>query len=204
MTSLDTDYLNMKLIKISKDYFDFPLSHIFNLCLSSGTFPLKMKLSSIKPIHEKNIINIISNYRPISILSQLSQILEKIIYRLIQFIINTTQYGFLNKHNTTQATLDIYNHIMENKKENKAINTLFLDLSKAFDTIDHSIKISKLDKYEIRGISLKLIKNYLHNITQLVKVNITESDIITNDICVPQGSILGSLLFIMSMIYHYI
>ena len=193
----------MKLLKISKDYIDLPLSHIFNLCLSSGTFPLKMKLSSIKPIHKKNNINIISNYRPISILSQLSKILEKIIYnRLMQFIqnnniINTTQYGFLKKHNTTQATLDIYNHIMENKKENKAINTLFLDLSKAFDTIDHSIIISKLDKYGIRGIPLKLIKNYLHNRTQLVKVNITESDIITNDIGVPQGSILGPLLFII-------
>ena len=103
----------------------------------------------------------------------------------------------LKKHNTTQATLDIYNHIMENKKENKAINTLFLDLSKAFDTIDHSIIISKLDKYGIRGIPLKLIKNYLHNRTQLVKVNITDSDIITNDIGVPQGSILGPLLFII-------
>ena len=202
-TSLDTDYLNIKLLKISKDYIDLPLNHILNLYLSSGTFPLKMKLSSIKPIHKKNNINIISNYRPISILSQLSKILEKIIYnRLMQFIqnnniINTTQYGFIKKHNTTQATLDIYNHIMENKKENKAINTLFLDLSKAFDTIEHSIIISKLDKYGIRGIPLKLIKNYLHNRTQLVKVNITESDIITNDIGVPQGSILGPLLFII-------
>ena len=83
---------------------------------------------------------------------------------------------------------------MENKKENKAINTLFLDLSKAFDTIDHS---TKLDKYGIIGIPLKLINNYLHNITLLVKFNITESDIITNDIGVPQGSILGTLLFIM-------
>ena len=64
-TSLDTDYLNMKLLKISKDYIDFPLSHIFNLCLSSGTLPLKMKLSSIKPIHKKNNINIISNYSSI-------------------------------------------------------------------------------------------------------------------------------------------
>ena len=67
----------MKLLKISKDYIDLPLSHIFNICLSSGTFPLKMKISSIKPIHKKNNINIISNYRPISILSQLSKILEK-------------------------------------------------------------------------------------------------------------------------------
>ena len=84
-----------------------------------------------------NITNIIYNYRPISLVSQLSKILEKIIYdRLIKFIknnniINTTRYGFLKKHNTTLATLDIYNHIMENKKENKAIHTLFLYLSKA-------------------------------------------------------------------------
>ena len=89
-------------------------------------------------------------------LSQLSKILEQIIYnRLIQLIqnnniINTT----LNKYNTTQATLDIYNYIMEHKKENKAKHTIFLDLSKAFDTIDHSIIISKLDKYGIRGIPL--------------------------------------------------
>ena len=129
-TSLDTDYLNMKLLKISKDYIDFASSRIVNLCLSSGTFPLKIKLSSIKPFHKKNI-NIISNNRPISMLNQLSKILEKIIYNiLMQFIhntniINTTQYGFLKKHNTIRATLDIYNHIMENKKENKAINTLF-------------------------------------------------------------------------------
>ena len=80
-------------------------------------------------------------------------------------IINTTQYGFLKKHNTTQATLDIYNHIMENKKENKTLNTLFLDLIKAFNTINHSIIISKLDKYRIRGIPLKLLKSNLHNRT---------------------------------------
>ena len=90
---------------------------------------------------------------------------------------------------------------MENKKENYAINTLFLDLSKEFDTIDHSIIIRKLDKYGIRRIPLKLIKNYLHNITHLIKVNITESDIITNDIGVPQGSILGPLLFIIDVNY---
>ena len=114
-TSLDTDYLNMKLLKISKDYIDFPLSHIFNLCLSSGTFPLKMKLSVIKPIHKKNNITIISNYRPISILSQLSKMLEKILYnRLIQFIqnnniINTTQYGFLKKRSNYTRYLQPYN-----------------------------------------------------------------------------------------------
>ena len=85
----------MKLLKISKDYIDTPL----NLCLCSGTFPLQMKLSSTKPFHKNNNINIISNYRPISMLSQLSKILEKLLYnRLIQFIqnnniINTTQYG---------------------------------------------------------------------------------------------------------------
>ena len=117
-----------------------------------------MKLYSIKPIHKTNNINSISNYRPISILSRLFKILEKIIYnRLIQFIqnnniINTTQYGFLKKHNTTQATLDINNNIMENKKENKAINTLFLDLNKTFATIDHSIIISKFDKCGNRWI----------------------------------------------------
>ena len=107
----------MKLLNISKDYIDFPLSHI---CLSSEICPLKMKLSSIKPIHKKNNINIISNYRPISILSQISKILEKII-KFIQNnnIINTTQYGFLKKYNTIQATLDIYNHIMEIKKKIK-------------------------------------------------------------------------------------
>ena len=119
----------MKLLNISKDYIDFTLSHICNLCLSSEICPLKMKLSSIKPIHKKNNINIISNYRPISILSQISKILENI----IKFIQN-----------------------------NNIINT-----------------------------------NKLHNRTQLVKVNITESDIITNDIGVPQGYILGPLLFII-------
>ena len=202
-TSLDINLINMKIVKISIDYISSPLTHIFNLCISEGIFPQKMKNSIIKPIYKNKNQYEPCNYRPISILCQISKIFEKIIHqRFTSFfqknlIISNTQYGYTKKHNTTHAILDLYNHILINKEQNKSINTLFLDLSKAFDTLDHNILIDKLYKYGIRSNSLQLIKSYLSNRKQVVLINDKKSQILCNNIGVPQGSILGPLLFII-------
>ena len=112
-------------------------------------------------------------------------------------IISNTQYGYTKKYNTTHAILELYNHILINKEQNKSINTLFLDLSKAFDKLDHNILIDKLYKYGIRSNSLQLIKSYLSNRKQVVMINNKKSKILCNNIGVPQGSILGPLIFII-------
>ena len=97
----------------------------------------------------------------------------------------------------THAILDFYNHIFINKEKNKLINTLFLDLSKSLDTIEHNMLIDTLYKYGIRSNSLQLIKSYLSNRKQVVMINNKKSQILCNNIGVPQGSILGPLLFII-------
>ena len=158
----------MNILKITNDFIDALLSHIFNLCISSETFPEKLKTSIISPIFKKNETTDIINYRPISILPQISKILERIIYnRLSDFITKNNiinQNQFIKNHNTIDAILDLYNYILIHKNKNKAINTtVFIDLSKAFNTIDNIILLEKLKHYEIRGIKHELIVNYLQN-----------------------------------------
>ena len=167
------------------------------------TFPEKLNTSIISPIFKKNETTDINNYRPISILPQISKILERIIYnRLIDFItknniINQNQFGFIKKHNTTDVILDLYNHILINKTKNKAINTVFIYLSKAFDTIDHIILLEKFKHYGNRGITHELILYYLQNRKQTTIFKSEKSNSKNNNIGVPQGSILGPLLFIL-------
>ena len=133
-----------------------PLNYIFNMSLKSGIFPDDMKIAKIIPLFKAGGKKEFSNYRPVSILPQFSKNLEKLFYkRLLAFlksneIIYKGQYGFRENHSTSLAHMD------------KGLSTVgvFIDIKKAFDTINHSILIKKLYKYGIRGIALKWIENY--------------------------------------------
>jgi len=135
-----------------------PLSLIFNKSLESGIFPDKLKLAKVIPVFKAEDKLLVSNYRPISILSVFSKILEKLMYtRLESFIekhelLCNNQFGFREKHSTYLALLNIIDHITQQIDSKSFSLGIFIDLSKAFDTIDHTILLLKLEHYGIRGL----------------------------------------------------
>jgi retron-type reverse transcriptase len=146
-----------------------------------------------------------NNYRPISLLPAISKILERIIhdqlfnYFTLNKLLYEGQYGFNKGHSTELATMEIIDRIISNLNIGKTPINIFMDLSKAFDTIDHSILLDKLYHYGIRNTALDLFKSYLSNRKQYTDIDGTKSTLNTITTGVPQGSILGPLLFIIYM-----
>ena len=180
-----------------------PYLQIFiDFCFTNGVFPTNSTIAKIVPIFEKGNREDPSNYRPISILTCYSKIFEKIIYyRFISFlnkhkVIQNTQYGFRSEVSTNHALIDVVTNIFDNINSNKYAGLIFLDLTKAFDTVNHNILLSKLTHYGIRGQANNLIRSFL-NKKQYVYINEKTSTLLTNSFGVPQGSILGPLLFLL-------
>ena len=175
----------------------------FNRCLQDGYFPCELKTGRISPIYKKDNEQLLENYRPVSTLPVFGKILEKIIYcRLYGFliskgIINENQFGFRKGHSTSNALNFSVEYIESLRAQKKHVLGVFIDLSKAFDTIDHRKLITKLERYGIRGNALRLISSYLSNRKQYVNVLDTKSNELPVDFGVPQGSVLGPLLFIL-------
>ena len=146
-----------------------------------------------------------TNYRPISLLSSFAKLLEKIVARqLVGFlnahnVIYQHQYGFRSNHNTSQPVLHFYEKIYNSLNQKPSAKTLsiFIDLKKAFDTVDHEILLHKMDHYGVRGISNVWFQNYLSEREQFVTINGVDSDIVRIVCGVPQGSVLGPLLFLL-------
>ena len=140
------------------------LEKIFNLSINTGVYPDSLKIAKVIPIFKNGSKSSVNNYRPISILSPINKIFEKIIYsRLIKYIdkfnlLYKYQYGFRKNHSTEHALLELMVQIKLNIGKNKMSCGIFIDLSKAFDTVDHKILLSKLEHYGIRGITLDLLK----------------------------------------------
>jgi hypothetical protein len=197
------DDINSSVIKHISPFITKPLMHIFNCSIVTGIFPTSLKIAKVVPIFKKDDPHIFSNYRPISILPCFSKILERLIFnRLYNFlsandILHDNQYGFRKNHSTDLALLDIYNKISSALSNKEHSIGIFLDLSKAFDTIDHSILVSKLYHYGIRGLPLSLLSNYLQDRKQFTSFNSYSSSMLPVRCGVPQGSILGPLLFLI-------
>ena len=160
-----------------------------------------MKISRVMPIHNNGDRNLVNNYRPISILTSFSKILERKVYiRTSQFLekhknFSDSQFGFREKHSTTHAILQLIAKIRVDRDQSLHTLGIFLDLSKASDTIDHSILLSKLSFYGIRGTALEWYRNYLSNRKQFVCIDGKESSPKSLTCGIPQGSLLAPLLF---------
>ena len=175
----------------------------FNYLMRIGKFPDQLKLGKISPIFKKGNEELMENYRPVSTLPIFGKIFEKVIYSRLysyfvsQGILYDKQFGFRKNHSTAHALNYSVNHIEEAIKNNEHVIGIFIDLSKAFDTIDHSILLKKLEHYGIRGRALSLLDSYLKNRIQIVSVLAETSEPLNVVYGVPQGSCLGPLLFLI-------
>ena len=174
-TSSGHDHVSNILLKKLKKSLLVPLEIIFNLSISEGVFPHLMKSADVIPLYKAKERHSVTNYRPISLLTTLSKILEKIIYkRTYTFLHNSgqfyqSQYGFRTGHSCETAIAELVGTIIKNQEEKKLTLGVFIDLSKAFDTLNHNLLLSKLSKYGIRGHCLKWYQSYLSNRSMRVK-----------------------------------
>ena len=179
------------------------LSKLYNDCIQKGNFPDCLKTGRISPIYKKDNEELLENYRPVSTLPIFGKIFEKIIFSRLYSFINSqnilyeNQYGFRKKHSTNHAVNYSVSYVSKLIHDKHHVLGIFIDLSKAFDTISHEKLMYKLDKYGIRGNAHALIRSYLSNRKQYVSALEENSDELHVEFGVPQGSVLGPLLFIM-------
>ena len=197
------DALKPNVIKKCNEYLVTPLTYIFNLSVTEGYVPKALKHAYITPVFKSGDESIFSNYRPISVLPVFSKILERLIFnRTYSFItenniLSDQQFGFRKKLSTEMALLCAIDKITQSIDNKEHTIGLFLDLKKAFDTVNLDILLNKLEKYGIRGNALSWYRSYLSDRTQSVKYYDTVSQAREVNIGVPQGSTLGPLLFIL-------
>ena len=200
--------ISTKVLKLLAPAISKPLSHITNLSFETGCFPDRLKISSVTPIFKQGKKDEPGNYRPISVLSPISKIIEKCIKeRILSFLekknlFGQNQYGFRMKHSTEHALINFMDYVTDELEKGNHVIGVYLDIKKAFDCVNFEILFKKLNKYGIRGQALALIQNYLANRKQKVKLTdengvTTFSELRSISCGVPQGSVLGPLLFLL-------
>ncbi|XP_045460873.1 uncharacterized protein LOC123671201 [Harmonia axyridis] len=195
--------LNSELFKQIYPILSDALCEVLNMCMEQGIFPQELKIARVVPVHKKDDVDEEGNYRPVSILPIISKVFEEILRkRLLSFLdehscISDSQHGFRSKRSTTSAIVELIAGVTEALDHHLHPEILALDLSKAFDCVDREILLEKMEYYGVRGIALKFIRSYLTDRKQVVTWKGMNSGIREINVGVPQGSILGPLLFIV-------
>jgi hypothetical protein len=205
--SVGYDGVSIDVLKNSITYIAEPISAAINHCMETGYFPDELKIAKVVPLHKKNEKTNVNNYRPISILPIFSKLFERVIYkRIIEFlkehnVLMNNQYGFVKGRSTTLAAVQFIENIIQGLEKKEFVAGIFVDLEKAFDCVNRDILLLKLYNYGLRGVANDLIRSYMSNRKQFVSLKSEKGDIsselINLEFGVPQGSILGPLLFIL-------
>ena len=198
-TAAGYDTISVSIVKESIGIISEPLTHIINLSIQSGIVPDRMKIARVIPVFKSGDSSLLTNYRPVSVLPVFSKLLEKVVYnRILKYldkhgILFKNQYGFRKCHSTSFVLLHLFEKISSIIDRREHTVGIFLDLSKAFDTVNFDILFDKLEHYGIRGIAL----NWISRRSQFVQFKEHCSNYYSIKCGVPQGSILGPLLFLL-------
>jgi len=200
-TSSGWDGISMKTVKFLATVIVKPLVHIINVMLSTGIFPKKAKIAKVVPLFKKKKKNCVDNYRPVSVLPSFSKILEKVILKRMEIfakennLINDNQFGFRAGSSTTCSVATLTDQLYKDMDEGKCSALISLDLSKAFDSIEHKLLLHKLEWYGFRGKTRDLLQSYLDSRYQYVSTGNTKSEKLPITRGVPQGAILSPFLY---------
>lgn len=201
--SNDFWFVTPNLIKNLECELAEPMAVIINSCIEQGIFPDQMKIAKVVPLHKKGSTASCDNYRPVSVLPSLSKIFEKYIaeelmdYLAANKILSERQFGFRKAKSTKHAIMRLIEDVFAGLETSQKTYGVFCDLSKAFDCVSHSILAGKLQHYGVRGKEIAILTSYLSNRQQVAELNGCRSGKCKINLGVPQGSILGPLLFLI-------
>ena len=201
--SSSIEHLNSNMLKKAFTILLIQLTHLFNCSLGSSIFPDEWKLGKIIPIPKSKVMKYVTNWRPISLLSLPGKLLEKLVHKQLVWylrynnLLSEQQHGFISRKSTSTAIQDFMYYVTNQINKYNMCSGIYIDLSKAFDSLNHSILLHKLKNYGIIGNSASWFASYLNNRQQKTLFNGKESCLSTIFSGVPQGSTLGPLLYIL-------
>ena len=195
------DEIDTFIVKLLQEEITPAVTHIINLSITTGTFPNKWKVSKVVPLHKKDDILNPENYRPVSIIPVMSKILERVVFsQVLRYLkdndlLNPNHHAYRDKHSTTTAMLQMLDGWLQAVETGQMAGVCMLDMSAAFDVVDHDILIEKMAVYGFSLHSIHWFESYPTGRRQGVSINVVLSTLLPVNSGLPQGSILGPLLY---------